>query len=137
RARVDVHDGRARLRRALRLRPDLLRRVGNRGALSASREHAGERRGDDRLRHTGMLPCLRHGRSTFLPAACSSPCTMARRVSAGSITSSIIAHPAATYGLIWSRIARRYCARVSSGLAEDSICLLKMMLTAPSGPMTE
>ena len=30
-----------------------------------------------------------------------------------------------------------HCARVASGSDEASICLLKMMLTAPSGPITE
>src|SRR5205823_3157497 len=87
--------------------------------------------------HTGMLPCLRHGRSIFLSRACSMALTITRRVSAGSMTSSIIAQPAARYGLIWARIVSINCARVASGLSEASTCLLKMMLTAPSGPMTE
>jgi hypothetical protein len=48
-------------------------------------------------------------------------------------------HPAATYGEICSRIIPimllRASSRSPSGIA--SICLRKMMLTAPSGPMTE
>ncbi len=72
-----------------------------RGALARGRSPGGGRarqgcgRGAGGGLHTGMLPCLRHGRSTFLVRACSRPWTMTRRVSAGSITSSIIAQPAA------------------------------------------
>src|SRR3989442_511918 len=74
---------------------DLHRRVGDGRALLAGREHPGERGRDDRLAQTGMFPCLRHGRSTFLSRACSRPRTITRLVSAGSMTSSIIAQPAA------------------------------------------
>ena len=93
---MDVDDGRPGVGGALRLGGDLDRRVGDRRTLFAGRQHAGQGGGDnDRGCHTGMLPCLRHGRSIFLSRACSRPLTITRRVSAGSMTSSIIAHPAA------------------------------------------
>src|SRR5216683_621335 len=136
-ARMDVHDRRACFGGALGLLGDLHWRVRDGGALLAGREHTRERGRDDGLAQTGMFPCLRHGRSTFLSRACSRPRTITRRVSAGSMTSSIIAQPAAMYGLICARIASNIRERVSSGLSEASICLLKMMFTAPSGPMTE
>src|SRR5207245_1487108 len=57
--------------------------------------------------------------------------------SAGSTTCAIIAPLAARSVLSCARIASNIRERVSSWLSEASICLLKMMFTAPSGPMTE
>ena len=97
---VDVHDRRARVGGTLRLLGDLDGGVRDRRTLVSRRQHAGQRGADDdrvarRGCHTGMLPCLRQGLSTFLPRACSIPLMITRRVSDGSITSSIIAQPAA------------------------------------------
>src|SRR5205823_10373508 len=139
---VDVHDRRARVGGTLRLLGDVDWGVRDRRTLVSRRQHPGQRGADDdrvarRGCHTGMLPCLRQGLSTFLPRACSIPLMITRRVSDGSITSSIIAQPAARYGVICARIVSTSFARVASGSSDASTCLLKMMLTAPSGPMTE
>src|SRR5262245_15590773 len=87
---------------------------------------------------TGRTPCLRHGRSTCLSRASCKPRQTAWRVSAGSITSSTSAWPAATYGSMFLRISSasssRFCGRSSSGTS--SRVRRWMMLTAPSGPMT-
>ena len=45
--------------------------------------------------HTGITPCLRHGRSTFFVPAIRRPRMIVGRVSRGSMMSSIIALPAA------------------------------------------
>ena len=95
-AGVDVDDGGAGIGGPLRLLGYLDRRVWDRGALVARRQHAGQGGGDDDgSAHTGMFPCLRQGRSIFLSRACSMALTITRLVSAGSITSSIIAQAAA------------------------------------------
>jgi hypothetical protein len=66
------------------------------------------------------------------------PRQIAALVSAGSMTSSMWACPAATYGSMLARssstMARRAAVRSSSGTAANS--LRPMMLTMPSGPMT-
>src|SRR6202022_4855338 len=104
-ARVDVPDRRTRGGRPLRLLADLFWGVWDGGTLGPRCQHAGEGGGDyDLVPQTGMFPCFRHGRPTVFSLACSSPRMMTRRVSAGSMTSSIIAQPAARYGLICARI---------------------------------
>ena len=50
---------------------------------------------DRRARYTGITPCLRHGRSTCFVRDTCRPLQIARRVSAGSMTSSTWACPAA------------------------------------------
>ena len=60
-----------------------------------------------------------------------------RRVSAGSMMSSTIAHDAAMKGSMVWRTAAAYSARAADGSSDAAICLVKMMSTAPSGPMTE
>src|SRR5258708_6699049 len=135
---MDVDDCRTGVRCALSLLPDLFRRVRDCRTLGPCRQHAGEGGGDDDLvRQTGMFPCFRQGRSTVFSLACSMPSMITRRVSAGSITSSIIAQPAARYGVIDFRMVSTSCARLASGLSDASTCLLKIMFTAPSGPITE
>ena len=52
-------------------------------------------RSDGRNGYTGSTPCLRHGRSTCFVRDTCSPFQIARRVSAGSMTSSTWAWPAA------------------------------------------
>ena len=49
----------------------------------------------DRHPHTGITPCLRHGRWIFLVAAISSPRMIRGRVSRGSMMSSTMSLPAA------------------------------------------
>src|SRR5207237_4224915 len=97
-ARGNWHGGAAAAGSPPRLFSDLGRSEGDRRALLARRQRARKGRRDDafrrppplggregRGRHTGMLPCLRQGRSSFLERACSRAWTMTRRVSAGSI----------------------------------------------------
>src|SRR5262245_2193572 len=106
------------------------------GPGSYARETAGTRRS---AVQTGSTPCLRHGRSTRLPAVIRRPRAIAARVSAGSITSSSLAWPAAMYGSMLARISSASSSRRAVRASSSSIassCLRWMMFTAPSGPMT-
>src|SRR5215831_805456 len=95
---VNVDDGRTGLGSPASLLSNLGRSVGDRGTVLAAGQCPRERsRYDDAMlaAHTGMFPCLRHGRSMRLSRACSRPLMTTFLVSEGSITSSIIAQPAA------------------------------------------
>ncbi len=97
--RVDVDVDAAFVHDPPRLRRVLLRRVGDRRALIAPRDHAGDRAGQNDWileTHTGTTPPLFQGRCTRLPAASSSARQIVGRVSRGSMTSSIMSLPAAT-----------------------------------------
>src|SRR5262249_56538928 len=123
-----------------RLVSNLGRSVGDRGTVLAAGQCPGERsRYDDAMlaAHTGMFPCLRHGRSMRLPRACSRPLMTTFLVSAGSITSSIIAQPAAMLGVIVSRICLIRCARVAAGALAASVTFLVYLLSGPLGPLTQ
>src|SRR4051794_8366779 len=89
--------------------------------------------------YTGSTPCLRSGRTTRLSALIRKPRAIAARVSAGSITSSSWAWPAAIYGSMLARISSASSSRLAARSVSSSITssvLRWMMLTAPSGPIT-
>ena len=62
---------------------------------------------------------------------------MTLRVSAGSMMSSTIAQDAAMNGSMVSRTVPANAALAAAGSSAAAICLVKMMSTAPSGPITE
>ncbi len=98
RARVDVDHHPALVHDPPRLGGVLAGRVGDRRALLAVGDRAGDRAGDDDRvleAHTGTTPWRFHGRSIRLPSAISSALQIVGRVSRGSITSSIMSLPAA------------------------------------------
>src|ERR1700686_385946 len=87
-----LRGGGPRLRRVLR------GRVGDGGALLTVGDDAGDGAGDDDgivKTHTGTTPCRFQGRSTRLFSAISRPRQIVRRVSRGSMTSSMRSLPAA------------------------------------------
>src|SRR3990172_9695278 len=84
-----------------------------------------------------MLPCFLGGlRSRFVASSSNAPTTRGR-VSLGSMTSSTYPRLAAMYGFanraVYSSVSRR---RSEAGSAAAAISSRKMMLTAPSTPIT-
>ncbi len=81
----------------------------------------------------GILPCLRHGFSSFFSRSMTSERQMRLRVSCGRITSSMKPRAPATNGL-----AKRdlYSASLAASLAGSPLSSRKMIYTAPLAPIT-
>src|SRR5262249_31698698 len=86
---------------------------------------------------TGRTPCLRQGRSTRFERDTCRPRQIARRVSAGAITSSRWAWPAAMYGAMFCRISSAGPSPLSVPPSPGAapLPLPGVMFTAPARPL--
>src|SRR5262249_12709387 len=125
---------------ARRLDPHAQVIVGNRHLCSPALRQHDHHRGDGRKLfgcHSGELPCLRAGSCSRFVRSIASARASILRVSRGSMTSSTYPRSAAWYGLRnRSSYSTINSARRASGSEAASISLRKMMLTAPSAPIT-